>query len=95
MIAKKNLCELDFENDTEHNYILYTDIMPDDKFKIIIKEKLDKLKSLIDRYENFFPNGKGILKYLIKAYTIFNGFLPFQSLFLTGKKIYFNLKKIH
>ena len=68
MIAKKNLCELDFENDTEHNYILYTDIMPDDKFKIIMKEKLDKLKSLIDRYENFFPNGKGILKYLIKTY---------------------------
>lgn len=66
--CQKNLCELDFENDTEHNYILYTDIMPDDKFKIIMKEKLDKLKSLIDRYENFFPNGKGILKYLIKAY---------------------------
>ena len=33
-----------------------------------MKEKLDKLKSLIDRYENFFPNGKGILKYLIKTY---------------------------
>ena len=41
--------------------------MPDDKFKIIMKEKLDKLKSLIDRYENFFPN-EGILKYLIKTY---------------------------
>ena len=66
--CKKNLCELDISNNTGHNFLPYKNIMPDDQVKLKLKEKLEKLKVLIDKYTLFYSNEKETKKYLIKTY---------------------------
>ena len=47
--CKKNKCELDISNNVGHDFLLFEYIKPDDNIKIGLKDKLDKLKSLIDK----------------------------------------------
>ena len=66
--CKRNECELDISNDVGHDYILYEYIKPDDNIKIGLKDKLDKLKSLIDKYNKCSPNSIEYIHYLTKTY---------------------------
>ena len=66
----KNICQIDVGKDLKrnHDYILYMKIIPDLQYEIIIKEKLNKLKGLIDRYNIICPDAKDEIKYLNNTY---------------------------
>lgn len=66
--CKRNECELDISSDVGHDYILYEYVKPDDNMKIVLKDKLDKLKALIDKYNKCSPNSIDLIHYLIKTY---------------------------
>ena len=66
--CKRNECELDISSDVGHDYILYEYVKPDDNMKIVLKDKLDKLKALIDKYNKCSPNSIELIHYLIKTY---------------------------
>ena len=66
--CKRNECELDISNDIGHDYILYEYIKPDELIKNDLKKKLEKLKSLIDKYKRCTPNAIDLIHYLTKTY---------------------------
>ena len=66
--CKSNLCELDIACEEGHDYILYEYIKPEDYYKQNLKEKIDKLKTLIDKYYEKSPSSYDEIKYLIKTY---------------------------
>ena len=66
--CKRNECELDISSDVGHDYILYEYVKPDDNMKIVLKDKLDKLKALIDKYNKCSPNSIELIHYLTKTY---------------------------
>lgn len=66
--CKRNECELDISSDVGHDYILYEYVKPDDNMKIVLKDKLDKLKALIDKYNKCSPNSIEFIHYLTKTY---------------------------
>ena len=66
----KNICQVDVAVDLKrgHNYILYMQIIPDDSTLLFIREKINKLKELINKYNTLCPNEKDDINFLIKTY---------------------------
>jgi len=66
----KNICQVDLAKDLKrnHDYLLFMHIMPDSQYEIAVKEKLNKLKDLIERYNNLCPDAKKGINYLNKTY---------------------------
>ena len=66
----KNICQVDLAKELKrnHDYLLFIHIMPDSQYEIAVKEKLNKLKDLIERYNNLCPDAKEEISYLNKTY---------------------------
>ena len=66
----KNICQFDLKTElnNEHNYILYTKNIPNKNYELIMLKKLEKIKSLIDKYNTYGPEEKKDINYFIKTY---------------------------
>ena len=55
--CKKNICFLCISGEMKkkHKYILFMEIMPEEKFKIIYDSQMKKLESLLNRYTFYCP----------------------------------------
>lgn len=66
----KNICQVDLAKDLKrnHDYLLFMHIMPDSQYIITVKEKLNKLKDLIEKYNTLCPDAKEEINYLKKTF---------------------------
>ena len=75
-----------------HDYLFYMQIMPEDKYKITMEEKLNKLKSLIDDYYTFCPDANKEIKYLIMTYN--RNFMNFNLYYNENIRNYQTIKNL-
>ena len=92
--CEKNICQIDLAQDMKrgHDYLFYMQIMPEDKYKITMEEKLNKLKSLIDDYYTFCPDAKEEIKYLIMTYN--RNFMNFNLYYNENIRNYQTIKNL-
>ena len=93
-MCEKNICQIDLAQDMKrgHDYLFYMQIMPEDKYKITMEEKLNKLKSLMNDYYTFCPDAKEEIKYLIKTYN--RNFMNFNLYYNENIRNYQTIKNL-
>ena len=66
----KNICQVDLGIDLKrnHDYLLFMEIMPDFQYEIFVKQKIKKLKDLLDEYNKICPDAEEEINYLNKTY---------------------------
>ena len=68
--CSKNICQVDLGIDLKrnHDYLLFMEIMPDFQYEIFVKQKIKKLKDLLDEYNKICPDAEEEINYLNKTY---------------------------
>ena len=66
----KNLCQVDLGKDLKrnHKYLLFMEIMPDYQYEINVKQKIEKLKDLLEKYIRIYPDAEEEINHLKKTY---------------------------
>ena len=87
----KNLCQVDFAIDLRrnHKYLLFMEIMPDYQYEINTKQKIKKLKDLIEQYYRLCPDSEEEINYLENTYerNFMNSYLYYDKKILTYQTI--------